>query len=401
MKWRRSWELSWGSMQPMVTDLTRRRLLLGALGSAALRSLAAAVGGSLATTALTGCSHAQSSIVGNPADSSQATIIGCSRHSDGRFGVVVADNRGQPLYQLPLPGRGHGVALQPLGNLAAAFSRRPGSYLQVFDYRTGQAWPLYTATSDRHFYGHGVFSPDGKLLYATEGVRQTSEGIIGVYEIGGAGAGKLAKVAEFRGFGIGPHEVVLADDQTLAVGVGGVHTRGRTPLNLDTMQPALVYLDRETGEIVDKAVLADKQLSIRHLSVTDTGEIACGQQYRGLPEDAAPLVALHRRGEGGMLKPLQADEEQWLRFNHYIASIASLDGYLLATSPRGNCYGIWHEASRELVELRPLVDASGVGVKGGKWLVGSGAGKVLSIKPPKQVASVQSPVMWDNHWNIL
>ena len=392
----------WGSMQPMVTDQTRRRLLLGALGSVALRPLATVVaGGSLTTSVLTGCSHAQPSALDNKIDLSQATIIGCSRHSDGRFGVVVADSDGLPLYQLPLPNRGHGVALQPNGNLAAAFSRRPGSYLQVFDYRTGQAWPLYTAPSDRHFYGHGVFSPDGKLLYTTEGVRQTSEGIIGVYEVGSSASAKLKKVAEFSGFGIGPHEVVLADEQTLAVGVGGVHTRGRTPLNLDSMQPALVYLDRATGEIVDKAVLADKQLSIRHLSVTDTGEIACGQQYRGLPEDAAPLVALHRHGDGEVLKPLQAEEEQWLRFNHYIASIASLDGYLLATSPRGNCYGIWHEASRELVELRPLVDASGVGVKDGKWLVGSGAGKVLSISPSQQMTSVQSPVMWDNHWNIL
>ena len=386
----------------MVTDQTRRRLLLGALGSVALRPLAAAVaGGSLTTGVLTGCSYAQSSSMAKKVDSSQATIIGCSRYSDGRFGVVAADNDGVPLYQLPLPDRGHGVALQPNGTLAAAFSRRPGSYLQVFDYLTGQAWPVYTAAFNRHFYGHGVFSPDGTLLYTTEGVRQTSEGIIGVYELGNLGRGQLEKVAEFSGFGIGPHEVVLADDQTLAVGVGGVHTRGRTALNLDTMQPALVYLDRASGEVVDRAVLADKQPSIRHLSVTDTGEIACGQQYRGLPEDAVPLVALHRRGEGEVLKPLLAEQEQWLRFNHYIASIASLDGYLLATSPRGNCYGIWHEASRELVELRPLVDASGVGVKAGKWLVGSGAGKVLSISPPRQIASVQSPVMWDNHWNIL
>lgn len=399
-------------MQLMVTDQTRRRLLFGALGSVALRPLSAVVAGS---TLLGGCSWnggsgAANSTMGSArgisansvnASTGQAAIVGCSRQPDGRYSVVVASDDGAPLYQMVLPDRGHGVALQPNGSLAAAFSRRPGSYLQVFDYRQGRAWPLYIAPTDRHFYGHGVFSPDGKYLYATEGVRQTSQGVIGVYEVGGSASGQLEKVAEFSGFGIGPHEVVLADDQTLAIGVGGVHTRGRTPLNLDTMQPALVYLDRETGDVVDRAVLADKQLSIRHLTVTDTGEIACGQQYRGHPEDAAPLVALHRKGEGGMLRPLLAEEEQWLRFNHYIASIASLDGYLLATSPRGNCYGIWHEASRELIELRPLVDASGVGVKDGKWLVGSGAGKVLSIYPPKEVAAVQSPVMWDNHWNIL
>ncbi|MCQ1057279.1 DUF1513 domain-containing protein [Photobacterium sp. DNB23_23_1] len=382
----------------MVTDKTRRRLLLGALGSVALRPLSAIVAGG----ALGGCSRTISNgIAVSSVNDGKAAIVGCSRQTDGRYSVVVASDDGAPLYQVPLPDRGHGVALQSNGPLAAAFSRRPGSYLQIFDYRQGRAWPLYVAPANRHFYGHGVFSPDGQYLYATEGGRQTSQGIIGVYEVGSLASGRLEKVEEFSGFGIGPHEVVLADTHTLAIGVGGVHTRGRTPLNLDTMQPALVYLDRTTGEIVDKAVLADKQLSIRHLSVTDTGGIACGQQYRGLPEEAAPLVALHRKGEGETLKPLLAEEEQWLRFNHYIASIASLDGYLLVTSPRGNCYGIWHEASRELIELRPLVDASGVGVKGGKWLVGSGAGKVLSINPPKAVTMVQSPVIWDNHWNII
>ncbi|MGR5061535.1 DUF1513 domain-containing protein [Photobacterium sp. DNB22_13_2] len=380
-------------MQPMVTDQTRRRLLLGALGGVALRPLSAIVA---VSPLLGGCTSAV-----NSANAGQAAIIGCSRQTTGSYSVVVARDDGSALYQMPLPDRGHGVALQPNGSLAAAFSRRPGSYLQVFDYRQGRAWPLYVAPANRHFYGHGVFSPDGKYLYATEGVRQTSQGIIGIYEVGSLVSGRLEKVAEFSGFGIGPHEVVLADDQTLAIGVGGVHTRGRTPLNLDSMQPALVYLDRITGEEVDRAVLADKQLSIRHLSVTDSGEIACGQQYRGLSDDAAPLVALHRKGEGETLKSLLAREEQWLRFNHYIASIASLDGYLLATSPRGNCYGIWHEASRELIELCPLVDASGVGVQSGKWLVGSGAGKVLSINPPKEVTMMQSRVMWDNHWNII
>ncbi len=224
------------------------------------------------------------------------------------------------------------------GTLAAAFSRRPGQYLQVFDYLSGQEWPIRAADPDRHYYGHGVFSTDGNYLFATEGIKASSEGVIGVYEVKAG----MPKVAEFSGFGIGPHEVVTADDNTLAIGVGGVHTKGRQSLNLDSMQPALVYLDSRTGELLEQAELKDKRLSIRHLSVTDTGEIACGQQYRGVPEQAAPLVALHRRGQP--LRHLQAEDEQWLRFNHYIASIASVDGYLLATSPRGNCYGIWHEA---------------------------------------------------------
>ncbi|UTV29240.1 DUF1513 domain-containing protein [Photobacterium atrarenae] len=364
----------------MVTDTTRRKLLRAALGAAALAPM---------TSALTACSSTTSATRATP------RIIGCSRTAKGGYAVVVAAQDGQPIYRVALPGRGHGVALQPGGTLAAAFSRRPGQYLQVMDYQSGEAWPIRVADPGRHFYGHGVFSADGQYLYVTEGISTTSEGVIGVYQV----VPGLPKVAEYTGFGIGPHEAVLVDAQTLAIGVGGVHTQGRTPLNLETMQPALVYLDARTGALLEQVTLADKRLSIRHLSVTDTGEVACGQQYRGEPEQAAPLVALHRRGEP--LRQLLANDEQWLRFNHYIASIASVDGYLLATSPRGNCYGIWHEASRELVDIRPLVDASGVGIFQGEWLVGSGSGKVLTVAPPAQVTGSQSPVMWDNHWNVL
>jgi len=367
-------------MQQMVTDPTRRKLLRSALGA-----LVVVPAGGL----LSACSGTTT------AQHLPPKLIGCSRTSTGGYSVVVASQNGQPVYQFPLPARGHGIAIQPNGTLAAAFSRRPGQYLQVFDYLSGQEWPIRAADPDRHYYGHGVFSTDGNYLFATEGIKASSEGVIGVYEVKAG----MPKVAEFSGFGIGPHEVVTADDNTLAIGVGGVHTKGRQSLNLDSMQPALVYLDSCTGELLEQAELKDKRLSIRHLSVTDTGEIACGQQYRGVPEQAAPLVALHRRGQP--LRHLQAEDEQWLRFNHYIASIASVDGYLLATSPRGNCYGIWHEASMALVEIRPLIDASGVGVINGDWLVGSGSGKVLTITPPKQATAFQSPVMWDNHWNVI
>lgn len=391
--WHQNLELLWGSMLPMVTDLTRRKLLRAALSSITLAPVAGVI---------TACS---SRPFKGDITRLNTKIIACSRSPSGGYAVVVAKQDGSPIYQFALPARGHGIAVQPNGTLAAAFSRRPGQYVQVFDHLSGEEWGIRAADPQRHFYGHGVFSPDGKYLYATEGVKATSQGVIGVYEVKVG----LPKVAEYTRFGIGPHEVVLADNNTLAVGVGGVHTDGRTPKNVDTMQPALVYLNANNGDLLEQAILKDKHLSIRHLSVTDTGEIACGQQYRGDPDQAAPLVALHRRGQP--LRQLHAEDEEWLRFNHYIASIASVDGYLLATSPRGNCYGIWEEATNELVEIKPLIDASGAGVVDGQWLVGSGSGKVLDIFPPSvsnanitetksEVITHQSPIMWDNHWNL-
>ncbi len=371
-------------MQLMATNLTRRKLLQYALSSA----------GTLPLMSLMGCDanakHGLSS-----QSYQQPKIIGCSRTAAGKYAAVVADLSGNPLMQVMLPARGHGIALHRNGSLVAVFSRRPGQYVQVFDHQTGKEWGLRAADPNRHFYGHGVFSHDGQYLYATEGESATSRGVIGVYEVKQG----LPKVAEFTHFGIGPHEVIWADDQTLAIGVGGVHTQGRTPLNLDSMQPALVYVDKTTGELVEQAELADKRLSIRHLSLMDNGGIACGQQYRGEPEHAAPLVAIHQRGQA--LQPLIAEDEEWLRFNHYIASIGTLDGYLLATSPRGNCYGIWDQDTRKLISLKPLTDASGVAMLDHHWIVGSGAGKIVSVDTKQQAKIKQSTIMWDNHWQLF
>src|ERR1041384_7379696 len=62
-----------------------------------------------------------------------------------------------------LPGRGHEIALRPDGGHWVAFARRPGRFGVAVPVGAGQ--PIWFATkSDRHFFGHGVFSADGRLL---------------------------------------------------------------------------------------------------------------------------------------------------------------------------------------------------------------------------------------------
>ncbi|WP_456295789.1 DUF1513 domain-containing protein [Vibrio sp. AK197] len=361
-------------MQLMVTDKTRRNLL-----KAALLGMAAPV-------LPFGC--ASNRALREPG------LIGCSIHGRDDFQVTIADEFGQPIYRLPLPARGHGVAIAPQLGHAAAFARRPGEFLMVFDYTKGTLVQTIKAFNRRHFYGHGVYSNDGHWLYATEGERATSRGIIGVYDA----RNQYQKVDELTGFGIGPHEVIIMQDGTLVVGVGGVHTDGRTPLNLSTMEPSLTYLSPE-GELLDQVGLADHHLSIRHLAHDGNKTVLCGQQYRGKPEAYPSLLAMHQRGQP--MVPLHAEPEQWARFNHYIASIAATNDWILATSPRGNCYGIWSKHSGELVELLPLPDASGVVTNGREFRVSSGSGKVIFQTQPGGKRQINSNIPWDNHWSAI
>ncbi len=375
-------------MQPMVTDTTRRTLL-----KAALLGM---------TTPIAGMTRAFAAQ--DRRSTATPQLIGCALRGRDQYQVVVADSHGLPIRQLPLPERGHGVAINPKRGHAVAFARRPGSYLMAFDYHNGQTIVLKKANSNRHYYGHGVYSNDGNWLFATEGERATSRGIIGVYDV----AEGYKKVDELTGFGIGPHEVIIMPDDTLVIGVGGVHTDGRTPLNLDSMRPSLTYISRQ-GELLDQHMLADHKLSIRHLAHDGENTVLCGQQYRGDPDDYPSLLAIHTQGEE--MVALHAEPEQWARFNHYIASIAASDKWILATSPRGNCYGIWSKQSGELVELSPLPDASGVVAKGGVFSVSSGSGSVITLPQNDQLQhhqsqirdkkSVYTAIQWDNHWSAI
>lgn len=359
-------------MLPMVTDKTRRTLLKAALFGAAMPILPF------------GCATTERR---TPA------LIGCSIIGRDKFAAVVADEHGMPISTLPIPERGHGVAINQHGH-AVVFGRRPGTFFMVFDYRTEQVIKLQPTLANRHFYGHGVYSHDGNYLFVTEGERGTSRGIVGVYDA----RNQYQKIDELSGFGIGPHEVIMMPDGTLAIGVGGVHTNGREPLNLNTMTPSLSYLSQD-GELLEQVSLPVHKLSIRHLAHDGSETVLCGQQYRGEPDEFPALIAMHKRGEG--MSELRAEPEQWARFNHYVASIAATDNWVLATSPPGNCYGIWSKATGKLVELNALPDASGVVSYGDDFRVSSGTGKVVEQTPGEFKNTFSSGIQWDNHWSRI
>lgn len=361
----------WGLILVMVTDQLRRKLLKTALLSTLTPASSLVVAG----------------------EEKKPQLIGCARVGKERFSAVVATANGTPILQIPLPARGHGVAISPVSHDAVVFARRPGLFMQPFDYQSGIANKLISPASGRHFYGHGAYSNDGLYLYVSEGVTKNSQGIVSVYDV----THHYQKVDEYSGFGIGPHELTVLPDGKIVVAVGGVHTKGRIPQNIDTMRPALCYLSNK-GELIEEHTLENSKLSIRHLA-SEQNVLAIGQQYRGDPEDVVPLISIHQQGK--QLFDLNAEEEEWARFNNYVASIAILEDWVLATSPRGNCYGIWSLSENKLIELKALSDASGAVVLEEKIKVSSGAGKVVSVGKELFRDNYETNVQWDNHWAAI
>ena len=264
------------------------------------------------------------------------------------------------------------------------FARRPGTFAAVFEPATGLVVRRFDTPPDRHFYGHGVFEPTGRVLVATENDISRGQGVLGLYDA----ADGYRRIGELPAHGIGPHDIaLLPDGTTLAVANGGILTlpeSGRDKLNLDSMRPSLNRIELASGRLLDEGRLPDRlhRLSIRHLAQAEGGLIAAGLQWEGEPGDLVPLVAIDR-GDG--LATLDAPSDALATMAAYIGSVAfDRSGAILGAScPRGNRIAFWRVADGGFLRTVEIADACALGPAHapGRFLTASGTGAVIEIEP--------------------
>lgn len=305
-----------------------------------------------------------------------------------------------------LPARGHGMAVNGDASQCIAFARRPGRFAVALrpDGRRKPVW--FRTRDDRHFYGHGVFSPDGRRLFSTENDYDGATGVIGVRDAGDG----YRQIGEFSSHGIGPHDMAfLSDKRTLVIANGAMQTHpstGRTILNLPTMRPSLVYLDSTTGDLIEEHVLSHDlhQLSIRHLRVAADDTVVIGCQHQGPLSERPPLIGFHRRGEEVNL--VEAPVQTHLAMENYIGSVAiDRSGEVSAlSSPRGSIVTYWHVASKRYLGETRLPDVCGLAPRPGvrKFLLTSGTGRIETLHAADAISVVRAnPALmafqWDNH----
>ena len=317
---------------------------------------------------------------------------------------------GAPAFDLRLPGRGHSFAVRPDRRTAVLFARRPGRFALAIDLDRGAVSAEFTTPRDRHFYGHGVFSRDGRFLYASENDLRGERGVIGVYDADR----HYRRAGEIASHGIGPHEIgLLSDGATLVVANGGILTRPDLPrvkLNIATMAPSLCYVRGDDGRLVQECRLAPSlhQLGIRHLAVGRDDTVAVAMQYEGPRGDLAPLAALHRPGGtwSAPVRLLEAPAAVWRAMKQYCGSVCFDSGgrFLAVSAPRGDLATLWDVASGVHVSSARVRDGSGVapGERPGEFLASSGRGGVTVINAwsgegtPVDTAFVNAR-RWDNH----
>ncbi len=373
-----------------LTGIDRRQLLLGTgagLAALAARGPAAFAAGARALEA------------GGP------LFAAARREADGTHSVVVTGLDGSTRARVPLPDRGHDVAVCPGTGRCLAFARRPGTFAVLFD-PLGRGEPVtVTAVPGRHFYGHGAFSPDGRLVYATENDFETSRGVIGVYDVSGE---TPERVGEYWSGGTGPHDILpLPDGRTLVVANGGIETHPdheREKLNVATMRPNIALIDCLSGSILAtiEAPAHLHQLSLRHMAVGAAGKVWIGGQYEGPQDDTPPLVASLDIASGRLALHDVPDDLSG-RLANYIGSVAlSRDGEVVAAScPRAGKVLYFRAGDGTFLAAQDRVDACGLApLDQGAFLISDGRGGLSDSADPAGAPALLAAtpgIAWDNH----
>ena len=110
---------------------------------------------------------------------------GGSYLSEGKQLFVLAlidlDAQSPSAETIPLSFMGHGFAFDPTCRFRVALFEKKGPGAAVVDLRERRVVRPIETPPNRRFYGHGAYSQDGALLYATESV--VSDGFAGILSV--------------------------------------------------------------------------------------------------------------------------------------------------------------------------------------------------------------------------
>ena len=316
-------------------------------------------------------------------------------------GLSVSGNEN---FRLTLPSRGHGTALRPNSPEVATFARRPGKYIFVVNTFSGEKLAQINSIDGRHFYGHGVYSPDGLWLYAAENEYESGRGVIGVYDV----SDSYRLVETLPTHGIGPHEIVLlGDGKTMVVANGGILTHPeseRQKLNLSEMDSSLAYIEIDSGKLLSTHRLAPELqlMSIRHLDVGLEDNIVLVMQYQGPRRHLLPLVGFQKGSSA--IELLSAPQKVGYRMKNYCGSVAfdKSGKFAAVSSPRGGIITFWSVSEKRFLSYLEVKDGCGVAAENTPecFRITNGLGQIIRHSPLNQKTEILTSAAntrWDNH----
>ncbi|HXF54486.1 MAG TPA: DUF1513 domain-containing protein [Hyphomicrobiaceae bacterium] len=338
------------------------------------------------------------------ANNAQALYAAARRGPEGGYSAAIFTTDGRDVRAVALPGRGHDLTVCPVTGRCVVFARRPGNFAIAFSTDRSAEPIAFTTPPDRHFYGHGVFSHDGRFLYATENDFDAGRGVIGIYNA----KESFRRIGEFPSYGVGPHDLaLLRHAPVLVIANGGLREHpdfgeGRRVLNPDAIETSLAYVDLRNGDLVERHEFnPTRGLSLRHMDVAADGTVVIGAQVQGPVSERNNLVFRHRRQQEPTA--LELPEQTGRRLAGYISSVAvDCSGTIAAVTSAPGASAVMIEiASGRVLRTVALGDVAGVAPspRHGEFLLTSGEGELGQASASGGIFGepAASPWAWDNH----
>ena len=272
-----------------------------------------------------------------------------------QFALAVIDlDAATPKAELiAIPFLAHGIAIDPGDPARAVLFEKKGPGACLVDLRTRALHRPIETPATRRFYGHGAFSADGALVYATESlIDRDFAGALVVRD-----ARTFAELGALPTYGAAPHDCQLIDaGRIMVVTNGGGSLSGGPP-------PSVCYIDLQSERLLERVELTSPQFNAGHLTVTAAGDLAVVSAPRdGLPNPNQQLGAVSLRPRGGTLTTVQRPAAVVQRMLGETLSVLVNEEsrVVLATHPLGNCVSLWRLDDAELLGTLELAGPRGV-----------------------------------------
>ena len=270
---------------------------------------------------------------------------------------------------------GHGLAPHPLERHRAVLFEKRGLGCCEVDLVANRVTRPITTKEGRAFYGHGAFSRDGSLLFATETRLDTHEGLVSIRD------GKtFADLGEFPTYGKNPHDLKLIDDgKTLLM------TNGGATVEDPEGAPNVSFVDVSSTKLLEKLAFETPRINAGHLALSRNRDLVAVSAPRdGLPKTALGGVTIQRGGQGPFVTMSEPSEVISRMVGESLSlCIHEATGVVGVTNPDGNIVTFWDLKEERLVKTLDVPAPRGLTqTLDGEYLaLGYGAGTMTLVSP--------------------
>lgn len=279
------------------------------------------------------------------------------------FNLLIYDLDYGDTKQIPTKSLLHSFEINPLNPNEIVSMGQWESELYIFDLKTLNIKRVIKSDAPKElFVGHGAYSPDGNLFYASVALYgknpdHLGNGFINVYDVK---SGKKLEVISSEGFE--PHSILwLKDGKELLVlnpGISSDQSKGKNDKKVNkTIRPSISLLDIPSNKLLKKIDLNSQELCFGHLSANLKNDFfLIGAKRSGINRWKPKAYKFDRNLN---LTPLELDGPEM--DSPLLSPIIDQEGrFSAATSPSSNTVYFWNFKNEKLLKKFEIKSPTGI-----------------------------------------